>query len=326
MKTWVLAEKSGDLLLAHCNCMAGLGEACSHVGAILFACETAVKMRDSVTCTQELSKWLPTHKKKVPYLEVNQVNFSSAKRQYHELASDKENMPTAAKRRTAVTPPTLSEVSEFFKILSNSNVKSAVLSVVSPYNKDFKPKNIEIPSLKSHYSEDCIKLTYEQLLNVCNDIEISVTEKESEIIESATRQQSASRIWFEQRSGRITASKLKSACHTNPSKPSKSLIRSICYPEAHKFTSAATKWGCSHENTAMNAYEREMCTSHERFIVSDSGLNVNPKGPHLGASPDGFVYCDCCGKGACEIKCPFSVKDDMLEIATNKKGFFLKKK
>jgi len=32
--------------------------------------------------------------------------------------------------------------------------------------------------------------------------------------------------------------------------------------------------------------------------------------PHLGASPDGFVECDCCpGKGLLEIKCPFSAKD-----------------
>ena len=35
------------------DCMAGLCEACSHVGAVLFAVESGVRIRDSTTCTQE---------------------------------------------------------------------------------------------------------------------------------------------------------------------------------------------------------------------------------------------------------------------------------
>ena len=30
---WVIAKMGGKVLSAHCNCMAGLGEACSHIGA-----------------------------------------------------------------------------------------------------------------------------------------------------------------------------------------------------------------------------------------------------------------------------------------------------
>ena len=36
---------------------------------------------------------------------------------------------------------------------------------------------------------------------------------------------------------------------------------------------------------------------------------VNPLFPHLGASPDGFVCCDCCEKGLVEIKWPFTTRD-----------------
>jgi len=37
---------------------------------------------------------------------------------------------------------------------------------------------------------------------------------------------------------------------------------------------------------------------------------VYPLYPHLGASPDGLVQCDCCpGKGLIEIKCPFAAED-----------------
>ena len=42
LKTWLLAEKDGTVCMAHCNCMAGLCEACSHVGALLFAIEAGV--------------------------------------------------------------------------------------------------------------------------------------------------------------------------------------------------------------------------------------------------------------------------------------------
>ena len=46
--------------------------------------------------------------------------------------------------------------------------------------------------------------------------------------------------------GLITASNLKTACKTNTAKPAKSLVKFICYPEAHKFSTAATGWGCKH--------------------------------------------------------------------------------
>ena len=50
---WAITEKDGKVPTAHCNCMAGLGETCSHVGALLFAVEAAVKIRESRTVTQE---------------------------------------------------------------------------------------------------------------------------------------------------------------------------------------------------------------------------------------------------------------------------------
>ncbi|KAK3742556.1 hypothetical protein QZH41_013387 [Actinostola sp. cb2023] len=75
LKTWV----------AHCNCMAGLAESCSHVGAVLCAVETGVRMRDSVTCTMEKSKWLmPTHVNKIPPAPVAEIDFSSAKKKKKE--------------------------------------------------------------------------------------------------------------------------------------------------------------------------------------------------------------------------------------------------
>ena len=50
---WLIAETDGSVISAHCTCMAGTGEVCSHVGAVLFAVKAAVK-----TVTQEKAYWL----------------------------------------------------------------------------------------------------------------------------------------------------------------------------------------------------------------------------------------------------------------------------
>lgn len=38
----LLHEPSGKILCAHCHCMAGLGECCSHVASLLWAVEAGV--------------------------------------------------------------------------------------------------------------------------------------------------------------------------------------------------------------------------------------------------------------------------------------------
>ena len=81
-----------------------------------------------------------------------------------------------------------------------------------------------------------------------------INAKEQIAVEERTRKQANSRLWFRMRTGRVTASKSKSACVTDPQEPSHSLIMSICHPELVKFTSEATKWGCNHEAEAKEAY------------------------------------------------------------------------
>ena len=77
-------------------------------------------------------------------------------------------------------------------------------------------------------------------MNECQKLTLEVTAKQVAALEAETREQSNSKLWFTHRAGRITASKLKSAVRTNQEKSSKSLIKSICYPEAHRFSCGAT--------------------------------------------------------------------------------------
>ena len=39
LKAWVAIDQSGIVVCAHCNCIAGYGETCSHVASVLFTVE-----------------------------------------------------------------------------------------------------------------------------------------------------------------------------------------------------------------------------------------------------------------------------------------------
>ena len=52
--TWIKTTKDGEVNCAHCDCMAGLDEVCSHVGAILFYVEA---VRRNKSCTADIDLW-----------------------------------------------------------------------------------------------------------------------------------------------------------------------------------------------------------------------------------------------------------------------------
>ena len=53
LNPWIICEtqRDGRIVAAHCDCMACLGEACTHVAALLFAVEATMKIRDAETVT-----------------------------------------------------------------------------------------------------------------------------------------------------------------------------------------------------------------------------------------------------------------------------------
>ena len=60
----------------------------------------------------------------------------------------------------------------------------------------------------------------------------------------------------------MTASNFKAALHTNPDNPSISLVKKLCYPEAHRFTSVATSWECQHESDAIDEFIESFAIDH----------------------------------------------------------------
>ncbi|XP_022785983.1 uncharacterized protein LOC111326282 [Stylophora pistillata] len=183
LRTWFLAEKCGTVIAAHCDCMAGLCEGCSHVGAVLFAVEAGVRIRDSSTSTQEKNKWLlPSHMKEIPYLPVSEMDFTSAKKK-HELMVEKQVTPMATRSNPGIqitrTPaPTPEEHKNFFTSISGCTVKPAVLSLVTPFNEQYICKeidNIPKPLPISLFKEECMQLDYMELLRQCRQVSLEIT-------------------------------------------------------------------------------------------------------------------------------------------------------
>lgn len=114
------------------------------------------------------------------------------------------------------------------------------------HHKRFIPKSATdaLPKpIPEYRSSSSLSLLPEELEDICWKFKLqNLTPSLITSVERETRKQSGSKVWFRQRAGRITASKLKQAIHTDWKKPSKSLIKSICYPQSYQFSSAATRY------------------------------------------------------------------------------------
>ena len=220
-------------------------------------------------------------------------------------------------KKTVITPPSETEKAEFLDNLRIVSPNSAVLSACykdealqSEYRTRYPTVPCLPPTLMSLGRRKYRDMNAEELTHACEQFfdEFCITNEESNFLFRSTVLQSSSLLWFEHRRGRLTASKFGEICHTSLASPSKSLTESILQKRTPPRT-AALQWGIDKEPVAKEEYVRLMKGNHDSFEVTPAGLCVNPKAPHLGASPDGLTFCSCCGSGVLEVKCPYSVRE-----------------
>ena len=145
--------------------MTGLGEVCSHVGAILFYIED---LRCAKICTDVTCQWVvPTSVKSIPYAKISEIDFTRPKskilpikRAAHynndcDMLSDEtdiENPSSSCHGDSStititysngtvsanLTEPNKDQIYAFFNSIFKH--KSCCLSLVSPYSNEFVPK------------------------------------------------------------------------------------------------------------------------------------------------------------------------------------------
>ena len=182
---------------------------------------------------------------------------SNARTKKRKLDDATDSDPAGVKIRQH-TPVQASAVTEadidgFYDAISKCGTKPAILSLVPKYSSSYVPKRLlgtfpqPLPLL---HKPSYLELEYNELLKACESVKIEVTDEMAIAVEKETRLQAKSKLWFKFRAGRVTASRIKAVCHTDPANPSQSLVKAICYPELFCFTSKQTVWGCKREKSA----------------------------------------------------------------------------
>ena len=73
-------KSSGEILSAHCNCMAGLAEVCTHVASLLFWTEISIKIRESSTVTDRAAFWVaPSNPSNLQLQKIQDIYFRAPK-------------------------------------------------------------------------------------------------------------------------------------------------------------------------------------------------------------------------------------------------------
>ena len=133
--------------------MAGLAETCSHVAAMLYWLETAVRIRRDATCTSKPNMWLPPSMpmacSQVPYLTMEELEKTASQRNKVSTSSSKW------KEMVAKQAPTQQELAELLSDLSkDTNRKPAILSLTEEYCERFTTASDHLPPLLQDLYED----------------------------------------------------------------------------------------------------------------------------------------------------------------------------
>ncbi|KAI4455373.1 atp-dependent dna helicase [Holotrichia oblita] len=207
---WLIIQKDGSISTAHCTCMAGHSEVCSHVGPRLFAVEYASKIKDARSCTDIEAAWPKPSMMGVP---VREMDFGKT------FFQEEKEIPGL----------TNAEIGNMLTKIERLGHNSVLMRIVEPFATTIADMaNNIMPSVFDIFNENNLSKDYWELMAISRSINICL--KDVSVIEQSTRNQSQNPNWFKQRAGRITASKFKAVSKTNKNSPSLSLIKSICYP------------------------------------------------------------------------------------------------
>ncbi|KAK7480023.1 hypothetical protein BaRGS_00028756 [Batillaria attramentaria] len=131
---WFIASADGTIVSAHCTCLEGLGETCTHVGALTFAVDAFNSAREKTTCTDEKAYWkVPEGAEGVSPKPAYAIDFG--------FARSGATVPAAMQERVVVPEPTEAELTELFQQLNSCKVKARILKMLPQYCDQYKTED-----------------------------------------------------------------------------------------------------------------------------------------------------------------------------------------
>ena len=146
---------------------------------------------------------------------------------------------------------------------------------------------------------------------------VTVDKNQCDMICLKTIDQGSSQFWYDQRSGRITASNFYRVCHMRESTEKSNIVTLLMNYCPMEHVPEQLQWG--HENAASELYLKTNSKKHNEVSLVQSGFIINQKWPFLGASPDRIPYCKCHGKTLVECKSLFAKWNLLPGVAASDK-------
>lgn len=337
-KVWICTEGPNDkpkILTSWCTCIAGTGEACNHVIALLYKLNYALK-KDYISpaCTSIPQGWNRGTKKEVTPSRIRDLNFLKHKKTRKDTNRDPEMEQELRKHFDPRKPNdrvlTDERVSDLLNTIKECEPSCCVLNSIEHARDDglpqpLKEKAAAFTSLNDMKTKSCEEVV-PSFLEFCQ-----MSSDQVRRIEVETRGQSSNKQWFKHREGRITAStfhqhhtKMESILQSRK-KNKGSTYTPLVFKILNKSDDIShlpqIKWGNDHEKDAIKAFMSDVASQHANGIngFKQCGLFIKPDYPFLAASPDGLFICDCCSPAVLEVKCPFSVRDQDINVKDNYK-------
>ncbi|XP_033747958.1 uncharacterized protein LOC117332976 [Pecten maximus] len=277
---WICVNKdSGNIYCAHCTCMAGLGEACSHIAALMFKIQIAVHMGlTTKSSTSDICKWNSTFRKEIEPKTVSEMQGI--------LKDGNRTHPVATVHATSRDPLPSDDIIKALKDVCPGAVFFTTIPPVGPQETVEKPKKTEKApaTITSLFCTDNIPSDTDGLKDKCQEVWTSyiVTHDPASFIEQSTRNQNVCSRWFEHRKGRITASKAHDVfVRRDSTKPDNLVRRIVGYQSYDLSKTKSVSWGLDNEDTAREQYRKAMTSVHSNFVVRKSGLLIDSNRPYL---------------------------------------------
>ena len=326
-RLWLLISKAdGNVLRAHCTCMAGYGSTCNHVAAALFRVEAAMRLGlSNPACTTKPCEWLPNRSSvkpcKAKNINFNRDDFAKRGKQVKKINSTPKKNFNPLLNKKNVSGLSFDEIVKSFE--ESNIISKAILSTAVPkpeidfYLEVLTKKQIEPESVPS--LDDVITMS-NSVEGFFKNLPLNISTTIAKRIEEITRGQSLNHLWFQHRKGVITASKVHEiktkmakvikGCRGNQDQESMmwSLIKNVSGMIFINPNIPALKYGRDMEPIAANRLFDLLKVRHKGLKMEEPGLYLDVNKPFIGASPDRIISCTCHERVCVEISIELAIE------------------
>ena len=126
--------------------MAGLGEVCSHIAAVLFLMEANTKIKANTSCTSLPCYWLPPPMQSVSYVPIAEIDFTTPARKRQKMLTNIPNCHNEIVQKESKglerIVPSGEKLSDLYKVLASCS-KPAILSIIPTHCGTYVPVHKE---------------------------------------------------------------------------------------------------------------------------------------------------------------------------------------